>query len=208
MVYFSLCFFFSYAWEEEDAIVFFFHFFVSIWNEEGDSTNVPLPFFLLLFFVTNKVTKTSLLPSQNFPLLPTYPPSYLLPTYLPTSPHFPFTSLLKPMRGWSKKAKEVGKNYEPEAGGQKWQPRKSTWNGRAKVRGKNYEPKVGGQNYKPKAGGQNWQLGESAWNWKAKIRGQKQEPKVKGQSKSLKVSSFPSHDFFCCFLACFVFYVF
>ncbi len=84
MVYFSLCFFFSYAWEEEDAIVFFFHFFVSIWNEEGDSTNVPLPFFLLLFFVTNKVTKTSLLPSQNFPLLPTYPPSYLLPTYLPT----------------------------------------------------------------------------------------------------------------------------
>jgi hypothetical protein len=36
-----------------------------------------------LFFVANKATTTSLLPSQNFPLLPTSPlPTSLLPIYL------------------------------------------------------------------------------------------------------------------------------
>ncbi len=71
--------FFPFAWEEEDAIIFFFHFFVFVWSEEGDDTNVPLPFLFLLFFVMNKSTTTSLFSNQNFPFLPTSP---LLPTYL------------------------------------------------------------------------------------------------------------------------------
>jgi Na+/melibiose symporter-like transporter len=72
--------FFSSTWEEENAIVFFFQFFVYDWSKEGDYVNVSL-FFFFYFFVANKATTTSLLSSQIFPLLPTSSPPNLFLCY-------------------------------------------------------------------------------------------------------------------------------
>jgi hypothetical protein len=96
--------FFSFTWEE-DAIIFFFHFFVFVWSEE-DNTKMPLPFLFLLFFIMNKVTTTRLLLSQNFPFLPISP---LLLTYFTSFCVHSIIKVWKSLKGEGRRGKaELG----------------------------------------------------------------------------------------------------
>jgi hypothetical protein len=85
-----------------------------------------LLFLFLSFFVVNKAMTTSLLPSQNFPLLPTSP---LLPTYLTSFCVHPIV-----------RARENLKR-ESRSGNQEKTLKRKSKSGRAKARTKNEKAK-------------------------------------------------------------------
>jgi hypothetical protein len=94
-----------------------FFIFLFLFEAKKTMTQACRCLFFLVIFVANKAMTTSLLPSQNFPLLPTYLISFCVHSIVKVQKNLKWEG----KRGNAKlRTKSKKADYEPEAVAQKW----------------------------------------------------------------------------------------